>query len=421
MPIDTSLGYFGKNLFAALELKGEVESDLGMIVVIPCYHEPDLVSVLTSLSNCKPPKLKVEVIVVVNESESDSLEAIEANQNSLNSLAHFRIENQAFFQIHSLFKVLPQRHAGVGLARKIGMDEAAFRLIQSGNDTGAIVCLDADCKVSSNYFIAIEDYILTQENWKGASLYYEHDWMGNYPVGTKEGIINYELYLRYYSNALRWANYPFWYPSIGSSMMVSAKAYCQMGGMNRRKAGEDFYFLHKIMPIGDFGFVRNATVFPSPRVSHRVPFGTGKAMQRWLNEGLKDYPIYAWQSFVDLKAGLKIIEDELYKTESWAALEMKMPPSLRHYFQKEKWGETISHARKNSTTQSAFLKRIYSWLNGLKVLQYFHFARENFYPDVALKQTLQDFLIAQQKDINLANHLESCLIQMRIWDKEDWV
>ena len=36
-------------------------------------------------------------------------------------------------------------------------------------------------------------------------------------------------------------------------MAVRADAYLRQGGMNRRKAGEDFYFLNKFMVLGGYG------------------------------------------------------------------------------------------------------------------------------------------------------------------------
>ena len=40
---------------------------------------------------------------------------------------------------------LPTKHAGVGLARKIGMDEAVRRLEEAGKTKGLILNVDSDC------------------------------------------------------------------------------------------------------------------------------------------------------------------------------------------------------------------------------------------------------------------------------------
>src|SRR5204862_3217619 len=107
------------------------------------------------------------------------------------------------------------------------------------------------------------------------------------------------LHLRYYIQALRYAGFPHAHHTIGSCMAVRAGEYRQQGGMNKRKAGEDFYFLHKIIPLGGFGDLTGTTVYPSPRPSDRVPFGTGKAVRENLpGRQIKTYPLDA---FLDLK------------------------------------------------------------------------------------------------------------------------
>lgn len=54
---------------------------------------------------------------------------------------------------------MPAKKAGVGLARKIGMDEAAFRL-NSINQDGVILCFDADSQCQPNYLKEIESHFL---------------------------------------------------------------------------------------------------------------------------------------------------------------------------------------------------------------------------------------------------------------------
>src|SRR5213594_3575687 len=89
-----------------------------------------------------------------------------------------------------------------------------------------------------------------------------------------EAIAAYELHLRYYVRALRYAGFPYAHHTIGSCMAVRADVYKKQGGMNKRQAGEDFYFLQKIIPLGHFTDLTETKVIPSSRPSDRVPFGT---------------------------------------------------------------------------------------------------------------------------------------------------
>ena len=60
-------------------------------------------------------------------------------------------EQPHFLRCHILYvDDLPTKHAGVGLARQVGMDEALYRFSAMGYD-GLIMNLDADCTVAPTY------------------------------------------------------------------------------------------------------------------------------------------------------------------------------------------------------------------------------------------------------------------------------
>ena len=63
--------------------------------------------------------------------------------------------------------------------------------------------------------------------------------------------------------------------TIGSAFAVTANAYIKRGGMTRSQAGEDFYFLQTLAQIGTVGEITTTKVYPSARLSDRIPFGTG--------------------------------------------------------------------------------------------------------------------------------------------------
>ena len=73
---------------------------------------------------------------------------------------------------------------------------------------------------------------------------------------------------------MKYSNLPYSFHTIGSAFALTASAYTRQGGMNRRKAGEDFYFINKLIKGEIFGEINDTKVIPSPRISDRVPFGT---------------------------------------------------------------------------------------------------------------------------------------------------
>jgi hypothetical protein len=146
---------------------------------------------------------------------------------------------------------------------------------------------------------SIERHFEKNPRSPGCSIYFEHPLDGPLDVKVYEAIAAYELHLRYYVHGLRYAGFPHAHHTIGSCMAVRADVYKQQGGMNKRKAGEDFYFLQKIFPLGAFTELTDTTVNPSPRGSDRVPFGTGKAVQAHLaGNKISTYPL---EAFLDLK------------------------------------------------------------------------------------------------------------------------
>ncbi|MEM9184720.1 MAG: glycosyltransferase family A protein, partial [Pseudomonadota bacterium] len=130
-------------------LASPVPDDLGMIVVIPALAEPELAATLASLQRCDLPDCTVEILVLINHAESADEKQRWVNRQTLQD---GRSRSPQRIQEHFvLCEDLPDRHAGVGLARKLGLDAALTRLLASRSGEGVLLCLDADCLVESNY------------------------------------------------------------------------------------------------------------------------------------------------------------------------------------------------------------------------------------------------------------------------------
>jgi hypothetical protein len=273
---------------------------------------------------------------------------------------------------------LPPRQAGVGLARKIGMDEALRRLAESGRPDGVIAGYDADCRCDSNYLVAIEGHFREQPGCPGCSIYFEHRADGAWPDGVRAGINAYELHLRYYLQGLRHAHFPGAHHTIGSCMAVRADAYRKQGGMNKRRAGEDFYFLNKIMALGGFADLATTTVHPSPRPSDRVPFGTGRAVREYLAHGaLHTYPL---EAFLDLRMffeGIGGLEPD--EARPGHLLAQAASEAMRRFLAGEGFSEALAEIRANTSSAAAFRKRFFSWFDGFRVMKFIHHARDGHY------------------------------------------
>ena len=356
--------------------------DLGMVVVIPCHDEPDLIGSLEALRACAPPDCQVECIVVVNDAENATDETRRRNLETLTAVNHWRQFNDTsslrFHIIESLGQ--PAKRAGVGLARKIGMDEAVRRLDLSGNgDRGVIVCFDADCRCDNNYLREIERHFREHPGSPGCSIYFEHS-LEQAPDRRQDAIVSYELHLRYYIDALRLAGFPRAYQTVGSSMAVRSWAYQKQGGMNLRQAGEDFYFLHRIIELGGFTELLSTRVLPSPRPSHRVPFGTGRAVAQMLEQKEARFTTYPFQSFLDLRQLLPLATSlRLMSEEEAGALMASLPSPLRKFLDAQRFASELIRMRNETTQAGTYFRRFFSWFNAFRVMKCVHHARDACY------------------------------------------
>jgi hypothetical protein len=299
-------------------IKEAPEHDTGIILVVPSYDEPGITKLLDSLLECRRPVCGTEVLIVVNAPSNAGSSGLRNNELTISNIKRWKRGKELFFRLFIIDAGQPQiKGWGVGMARKTGMDEALRRFDLIGRPDGIIVNTDADCTVSDNYFAALESDFLNRKGMKGCSIFFEHPLEGEeYDDEVYNSVRQYELHLRYYCQALRFAGFPNSYQTVGSSLGVRAIDYLKAGGMNRRQAGEDFYFIQKLVAAGGFFNLNSTTVYPSPRVSGRVPFGTGAAVGKMVTSGEKYFLTYDLQAFIDLKTFSSFVNRQLMRIVS---------------------------------------------------------------------------------------------------------
>lgn len=349
---------------------------LKMVIVIPCYNESDLAGLLDDLYNCIiPEETVVEVYFVFNAGAGEKI-IHETNRQSFKMVHNYVSTRQKFgLNIHTvLYNQLPDKRAGVGQARKIGMDEASRRLKLGGCKNGLIVNLDADCSVSNNYISAILDWGDQYPDYSGCSIHFEHP-IPSEP-GLADGIIHYELHLRYYVEAQKFVGLPYAFQTVGSAMCVRASVYEKIGGMNVRKAGEDFYFIHKIIKYGKYGNLNSTTVFPSARVSERVPFGTGRAMGEHLIDRRYafTYPMACFEVLKEVLESViqRLLEPSLIPHEMVTSRYKVWNVFLNDQNFHLKWEEIYANCR----TGESRIKRFYHWFDAFRLMKFCHHYRD---------------------------------------------
>lgn len=366
------------------------DSECGLIVVIPCFREPDILLTLDSLFECELPVKKVEVIILINHSEVAPEEIKQYNLSTKKEVEQWisihKKENLSFFAMGPI--ELQKKWAGVGLARKSGMDEALSRFNFLNKHNGIIVSLDADTLVAKNYLVEIERFFEENPENVGVTISFEHQTAG---IENKQynGILLYEKYLAYYKNSLKYIGFPYAMFTVGSAFAVTAQSYVKRGGMTRRQAGEDFYFLQNLALIGPVGELTSTTVYPSARVSNRVPFGTGPIVGKWMNDAEDLTKTYNFRAFADLKIFFDRIES-YFKIDSttFNQLVSDLPESVRAFIIEDNFREEIDDLNNNCSTRKSFRIRFFHKFNAFKILKYLNFSHDNFYKKEDLNQQI---------------------------------
>jgi hypothetical protein len=254
-----------------------------------------------------------------------------------------------------------------------------------------IICLDADCTVSQAYLTNIINGF-NKNNRSVAIVNFEH------PVdGTDEynaAIICYEIFLRYYMEGLRFSDSDYAFHTIGSTMLCDHNSYIKVGGMNKRKAAEDFYFLEKLSKNYPISKIDSATVYPSKRSSWRVPFGTGQRVTRFLSRTRDEYLLFDPAVFVVLKDWLKVYNsDTIFNPQDILNRAREIHTELYNFLvlnnYAKQWEKILSNTK--SGKQLTHQKKI--WFDGFKTLKLIHHLRDTAFPEINMFDALDMFFI----------------------------
>jgi hypothetical protein len=161
---------------------------------------------------------------------------------------------------------------------------------------------------------------------------------------------------------------------------VKALPYIKAGGMNRRQAGEDFYFIQKLVPSGGYFNLNSTTVYPSPRNSSRVPFGTGASIGKLEAGNSSTLLTYNPLAFKELRVFFELTES-FFKSNQAELDELfgLIPQGMRLFLDKKEWIDKMTEVKSNTSGIQSFKKRFYGWFNMFKVVKYLNFVHLNFF------------------------------------------
>jgi hypothetical protein len=394
---------------------GDIEN-ISQVVVIPAFAEKEMLfPTLDSIAQNSLSSLEYSLVLCVINNKSETPPAqISNNQTTIEYLdalvrkkvlSEFNFDQKIYQQLikiaDSQLKLgyidasskgceIPKSYGGVGMARKIGMDIALRLLKKSSSSEKLIISLDADTLVQTNYLSAIKNYFTPKI--KTAIVAYEHQMPVNHD--EQAAICCYEIFLRYWVLGLKYAKSPWAFHSIGSTIVTSTDAYLKVRGMNRREAGEDFYFLNKLAKIGSIDYIRDTCVFPSARSSSRVPFGTGKAVERFLSGHTQGYLLYNPQIFTVISQWLEFMNNALLIHEDEILTKAhKINPALNSFLVDSRFADTWSKIRRNAKEEKTLRHQFNDWFDGFKTFKLINYLTRTVFPPIDMFCAIEEILL----------------------------
>ena len=339
------------------------------VINIPCFNEFEYIFKTLDSINGQCPNLLSQTLVVITINNSiNECHYIKKN----NSKTYEKLINKRYlykfivldcFSNQNAFK---DKLAGVGLARKVGLDFS----LQFIKNLDSIFCLlDADTLIDKTYLKSI-NLKFKINNFNAAVINFKHQKSSNNII--EKGIRKYEDLLKEIALKIEKTGSPYGYVSMGSTIACNARTYISVGGMNIKKATEDFYFLQSIAKYTKVQKINKILVYPSSRAENRVYLGTGYRMDEYINNnGFKNLN-YSDESYFEMSKILHIInlhwndKTEFLIEELGNALNIKS----MQFLTEKNIKEVLKKFKKNAKTKKQFLLFFNQWFDALTIMKF---------------------------------------------------
>lgn len=329
---------------------------------------------------------RFEAVACVNQynnwwQDAGKVDSCIDNQKSLELLGLTKNLNIQIIDRGSKGKGWPPKKGGVGWARKTLMDHIALK----ADKNDLIVSIDADTYYPPDYLQSVFDFFVENKKLVGLALPYYHKLNND---ETDRLILRYEIYMRYYLLNMMRINNPYAYTALGSAMAFPVWAYRKAGGLTPVAAGEDFYFLQKLVKLGTIGIWSSSVAHPSSRFSDRVIFGTGPALIKGQDGDWSSYPHYHYSLFDKVSTTYKLF-GKLYNNKT----QTPMDEFLKEQFKTENIWEPL---RKNYNDKKNFVRACINKVDGLRILQFLRKQQADM--ETKDEEIIYDYLVNYHKD-----------------------
>ncbi len=337
--------------------------------IIPCYDEFNyLFKTLNSINKQNAILLKdTLVVIVINNGINSDSSIKQNNQKTYKKLIKLKyIFEFVVIDCFSNNTAFEEKFAGVGLARKVGLDFALGFI----NDLKSILCsLDADTIINKNYLYFINNEF-KKNNINAAVINFSHQKSSNTII--EEAVRKYESTLKEIAKNIEKTGSPYGYVSMGSTITCNAKTYISIGGMNTKKATEDFYFLQSIAKYTKVHKINRVLVYPSSRSENRVYLGTGFRMDEYLkNKSFKNL-YFSKESYLEIKIILDIIN--LHWNDTIDLILERLRNNLNkksmEFLISKNLGNVLEKFKTNAKSKKQFILLFNQWFDALTIMKF---------------------------------------------------
>jgi len=234
----------------------------------------------------------------------------------------------------------------------------------------SIICsLDADTIVNEHY-LDIIDNRFKDNTVNAAVVNFSHQKSSNTII--EQGIRKYETILKEIANNIQKTGSPYGYVSMGSTIVCNAKTYIAVGGMNTKKATEDFYFLQSIAKYTEVHKIERVLVYPSSRSENRVYLGTGFRMDEYLkNKSFKNL-YFSKESYLEIKIILDIIN--LHWNDTIDLILERLRNNLNkksmEFLISKNLGNVLEKFKTNAKSKKQFILLFNQWFDALTIMKF---------------------------------------------------
>tara|TARA_B110000438_G_scaffold303144_1_gene363359 strand:+ start:508 stop:1644 length:1137 start_codon:yes stop_codon:yes gene_type:complete len=336
-------------------------------IIIPAYNEESYINDTLKSISCQDSNLlnTTLIVIVINNADNTKLKIKNNNQRTFHSLMkkNYNFE-MILLDCYSSHFAFPNKVAGVGLARKVGMDFC----ISYSHYSSLFCSLDADTIIHKKYLkIISKEYV--KYNFFTATVNFLHQKNNDYEI--QNAIIEYELLIKDIANNLYNIGSRYGFVSMGSTIICTMEAYISIGGIPPKKATEDFYFLQKLAKYKYIHKIKEVLVYPSSRAEERVYLGTGFRMSN-IKKKIDFSDLYVNpKAYVELENLYNIIKIQWnHKSVEIISSLAKNNSKLYQYLKNNNFVNIINKMQKNAKNQNHLLNQFHGWFDNLKIYKF---------------------------------------------------